>query len=132
MVASLLFDYQVQAPSRVSALRLGDTCSALGCAGDDTVPAPNTNHRIVSKSCDINTSDRLQATGVPPHVAILREIKPLLDVAVKTVEHVDAARTEPVKDIMGELEQHAIGAGIVNSGVAWSVPQTCKDLNCGG
>ncbi|GMF17410.1 unnamed protein product [Phytophthora lilii] len=59
------------------------------------------------------TSDRLQATGVPPHVAILREIKSLLDVAVKTVEHVDAARTETVKDIMWELEQRAIGAGVV-------------------
>ncbi|GMF30739.1 unnamed protein product [Phytophthora lilii] len=33
--------------------------------------------------------------------------------AVKTVEHVDAARTETVKDIMGELEQRAIGAGVV-------------------
>eukprot|EP00644_Phytophthora_capsici_P006645 jgi/Phyca11/118431/e_gw1.36.382.1 len=47
---------------------------------------------LSAKVCDIDTSDRLQATGVPPHVAILREIKSLLNVA---------------------LEQRAIGAGVV-------------------
>ncbi|OWZ20007.1 LOW QUALITY PROTEIN: hypothetical protein PHMEG_0005640 [Phytophthora megakarya] len=69
---------------------------------------------LSSKMCGIDdTSNRPQPTGVPPHVVILREIKALLEVAMKTIEHIDATRTTTVRDIMTELEQRAIGARVV-------------------
>ncbi|KAG7376235.1 hypothetical protein PHYPSEUDO_013992 [Phytophthora pseudosyringae] len=78
--------------------------------------------------CGIDdTNNRLHATGVPPHVTTLREIKSLLAVAVKTAEHVDAARTATVKDSMGELEQRAIGAGVVTFDGLDSALKRCLD-----
>ncbi|KUF92717.1 hypothetical protein AM587_10004891 [Phytophthora nicotianae] len=57
--------------------------------------------------------NRLQATGIPPHVAILEKMKSLLDANLKTMERVDATRVATVTDIMRELENRAIGAGTV-------------------
>ncbi|OWZ06239.1 hypothetical protein PHMEG_00021533 [Phytophthora megakarya] len=69
---------------------------------------------LSAKLCGIDaTSNRLQATVVPPLVAILREIKSLLEVALETIDHGDTARAATVRDIIGELEQRAIGAGVV-------------------
>ncbi|OWZ17920.1 hypothetical protein PHMEG_0008074 [Phytophthora megakarya] len=76
--------------------------------------------------CGIDdTSNRLQATGVPPHVAILREIKSLREAALKTIEHVDTVRTTTVRGIIGELEQRAMGAGVVTFDGLDSALQRC-------
>ncbi|ETN02426.1 hypothetical protein PPTG_16628 [Phytophthora nicotianae INRA-310] len=56
---------------------------------------------------------RTISTGVPPHVAILGKMKALFDAILKPMEHDDATRIATVKDIMGELEKRAIGAGTV-------------------
>ncbi|ETO99647.1 hypothetical protein F441_22937, partial [Phytophthora nicotianae CJ01A1] len=40
-------------------------------------------------------------------------MKTLFDSILKTMEHVDVTRMAIVKDIMGELEKRAIGAGTV-------------------
>ncbi|KAE8902325.1 hypothetical protein PF003_g14132 [Phytophthora fragariae] len=57
--------------------------------------------------------ERLRPTSVPPHVAILCEMKWLKDGLLETLSKIEEARAGTVQDIMAELEKRAIGAGTV-------------------
>ncbi|EEY67245.1 uncharacterized protein PITG_04217 [Phytophthora infestans T30-4] len=56
---------------------------------------------------------RIRPTGVPPHVAILCEMKGLKDGLLESVSKIEATRLDTVQDIISELEKRAIGAGTV-------------------
>jgi hypothetical protein len=54
---------------------------------------------------DGSAEERLRPTGVPPHVAILCEIKWLKDGLLETLPKIEEARAGTVQDIMAELEK---------------------------
>jgi hypothetical protein len=62
---------------------------------------------------DGSAEERLRPTGVPPHVAILCEIKWLKDGLLETLPKIEEARAGTVQDIMAELEKWAISSGAV-------------------
>eukprot|EP00644_Phytophthora_capsici_P013252 jgi/Phyca11/100851/e_gw1.5.944.1 len=73
------------------------------------------------------TGSRLQATGIPPHVAILGKVKALLDANLATMERIESTRLATVKDIMRELEDRAIGAGTVTFDGLEAALKRCLD-----
>jgi hypothetical protein len=63
-------------------------------------------------SCGFSRPDsHLKATGVPPHVTILGQMKALQDTTLSTVEKIADTRVAIVKDIVHEPEDRAIRAG---------------------
>ncbi|GMF32529.1 unnamed protein product [Phytophthora lilii] len=56
---------------------------------------------------------KLKATGLPPHVSILSQMKELQSRTLSTFKKIEEARHEIVKDIVHELENRAIGASPV-------------------
>ncbi|POM65190.1 Hypothetical protein PHPALM_19137 [Phytophthora palmivora] len=59
------------------------------------------------------TESRIRPTGIPPHVAILCEMKSVKDGLVDALSKIETTRTDTVKDIITELEKRAIGVGTV-------------------
>lgn len=58
-------------------------------------------------------SKTIVASGIPPHVNILSQMKDLKEQAISTLEKIEENRHTVVKDIINELEKRAIGAGTV-------------------
>jgi hypothetical protein len=58
-------------------------------------------------------STKLKASGVPPHISLLSQMKGLQQDAVRTLEAIEKNRLDVVQDIVRELEERAIGARAV-------------------
>lgn len=55
----------------------------------------------------------MKATGIPPHISILCQMKDLQTRAIETVNTIESNRIKVVQDIILELEERAIGAKTV-------------------
>ncbi|ETM97880.1 hypothetical protein PPTG_19954 [Phytophthora nicotianae INRA-310] len=58
-------------------------------------------------------NSKLKATGLPPHVSILSQMKELQNKTLPTIEEIEEVRHEIVKNIVREFEDRAISARTV-------------------
>ncbi|ETP04499.1 hypothetical protein F441_18742 [Phytophthora nicotianae CJ01A1] len=72
-------------------------------------------HQLLNrvKTGDGSGQSRIRPTGIPPHVSLLCEMKWLKQSLVNALSEIESTRVATVKDIVGELEARAIGAGTV-------------------
>ena len=66
--------------------------------------------------CGLETpAAMLRATGIPPHVALLKQMSELSAQTEQTVNHIDHSASKVVDDVVNELDRRAIGGGSITA-----------------